>query len=149
MRATHVTAKKPTLFPLWLAALVVVPVTAILHHAVFFFSQCMLNPVGGDDYSVATVTRWLTIDPSLPIACVVAAAVYALGRRFAWVRSVVIAFVIGFAPLSLWVWDIPFTERVICRSWHDNRIVVHARHLYMFGALVTPALLVWMRRRAR
>src|SRR5688500_19641679 len=48
----------------------VIPLTAALHHAVFFRPSCILNPAdyGGADYTWPVIRGWLAHDPSLPAA---------------------------------------------------------------------------------
>jgi hypothetical protein len=111
-------------------ALCVLPVTAILHHAVFYRPTCILNPFAGN------LSLWLTRDPSLPYAVLVVVALWdrvpeILARRFFF----------AFLPLTLWLWDLPGTGRVIHRTFHDGKLAwrgftVHTRDLYVFGSAV-------------
>jgi hypothetical protein len=48
---------------------------------------------------------------------------------------------ISFMPLAIWIWDIPFTGRVICHHAHDDRLqvfgwAVTSRHFYCLGVIV-------------
>lgn len=134
----------------WLAALLVFPVTAILHHAIFFRPTCILNPFG-PDYDWATITTWLRADPSLPYGIAVAGLTYLAGRLAPavqpWLERAAAAFLLAFLPLTVWLWDIPGAGRVICHHFHDGRLGLHSRHLYVLGAVVFLGLLsvAWLR----
>jgi len=128
-----------------------IPYAAILHHGVFYRPTCMLKPFG-PDYDLATLSRLLTRDPSLGLALGLCLLTYAAGLHSRWGRCVQLAawpLWIGFLPLSLWVWDIPFAGRPICTYWHDGRLVLpligrmHGRYLYAFG--LGAALLLTLR----
>jgi hypothetical protein len=105
------------------SALTVLPVAAILHHLVFFRGMCMLNKIG-PDYTLPTIRLWLSIDPSLPLAVAFALVVLVAGLRWTWVRLLAAPALIATIPLTLWVWDIPFTGRWICHSFHDGRLSI-------------------------
>jgi hypothetical protein len=129
-------------------AALVIPFTAILHQAVFYPHNCLLNRFG-DDYDAVSIGLFLTRDPSLPWAVLAAFVTYLLGShaRFAkLVRLGALPFFLGFLPFSLWIWDVPFAGRPICNHWHDGRLVlpvigtVRSLHLYALGALLTTAL---------
>lgn len=129
-------------------AFLVIPLTAIWHHAVFYSPRCMLNDFG-PDYTPTVVANWLSRDPSLAWAVVSAIAVYAGGKRRRWARLLAAPVFLAFLPLSLWIWDIPFTGRIVCRHWHDKRplipswdLVIRTRYLYLLGALAYVALLL-------
>ena len=81
----------------------------------------MLNKIG-DDYTLATIRRWLSIDPSLPLGTAIALLVLLAGLHWKSIRSFVAPAVVATIPLTLWVWDIPFTGRIICDSFHDGRL---------------------------
>ncbi len=140
----------------WRAACLalVFPLTAILHHTLFFPQACMLNGIG-PDYTPEVIASWLARDPSLPLATAFAWIFYGLSHRFCSLRIFLVPFLIGFAPLSVWIWDIPFTERAICASMHDQQIVfptgsyLRSRHLYILGAIIFVALVTWSWRRSR
>ena len=104
-----------------MSALLVLPITAVLHHLVFFRGMCMLNKIG-PDYTLATIKRWLSIDPSLPIAIALALVVLVAGLQWKWIRTLAAPGLVATLPLTLWVWDIPFTGRIICDSFHDGRL---------------------------
>ena len=125
------------------------PVTAILHHAVFFPRTCMLNPTGALEYAPTVVGRMLTHDASWALGMVAAVGVWLLGRRVPTIQRLVPPFLIGFIPLTLWIWDIPFADRPICTGGHDGRLVVPVighvgtRHVYalcifIFALLMLP-----------
>jgi hypothetical protein len=126
-------------------AALVIPFTAMLHHGVFVRSTCMLNNFG-EDYSPSVVKLWLKADPSLPWAIVAAMVVFTLGnheRLRRWARASVPPFLVAFAPLSLWIWDVPFAGRPVCHHFHDNRLVlpgahgaVRAPHIYGLGLVL-------------
>lgn len=133
--------------------LLVVPATAILHHALLVRGTCMLNRFG-PDYDLHTMARWLSRDPSLPMAILGAIVVFHLGERIAALRPLVTTFVVAFIPLALWIWDIPGTGRIICAHLHDNRFLLatgvplKGRHLYVLGGVLHPLLLLtrlWVR----
>jgi hypothetical protein len=110
-------------------ALCVLPLTAILHHVVFYRPQCIFSPI-------EDVGLWLLRDPSLPYAALVVVALWGivtedLARRF----------FLAFLPLTVWLWDIPFTGRFVHRTMHDGRwqvggVVVHTHHVYVLCALL-------------
>ncbi len=168
--------------------LVVVPLTAVLHHMVFFRPTCILNPFG-EDYTPAVVARWLSADPSPWIAAAGVTVLYFAGRRLRVVRLFVAPILAAGAyahhssrhwrwgwfrprtppvgwywsqghmhvaatlPVSVWLWDIPFSGRVICHAFHDGRIrvlglTVGTRHIYLLCA-VLYAILLWLTWRAQ
>ena len=50
-------------------------------------------------------------------------------------------FLIAFLPLTIWVWDIPFTSRFICRHFHDNKLLllgysIKSRYFYVIGIVI-------------
>jgi hypothetical protein len=52
--------------------------------------------------------------------------------------------------LSIWIWDIPWTGRIICEGMHDGRAALRTRHLYLVVLVaIVCALIVEWRRRAR
>jgi hypothetical protein len=122
-------------------ALSVIPLTAIAHHAVFYRPRCMLNDFG-PEYTPKVVADWLSRDPSLPWAILCAIAIYAAGVRWQPVRFAAAPLFLAFLPLSLWIWDIPFSGRWICHHGHDKRplpgldIVIRTRYLYLLGGAV-------------
>jgi len=133
---------------LWKAAcaLLVLPVGAIAHHALFYRPTCMLNPFGGE-YDLQTVGLWLSRDPSLLFAILIALLVFKLGERLAALRWVVVSFLIAFMPLALWIWDVPWSGRIICHGFHDGRVLLaegiplKSRHFYVLGTVLQPILL--------
>lgn len=126
----------------WLAWLTILPFTAIFHHAIFYQPTCLLNPFGPE--SLSAYETWLFRDPSLGWAVVAATLIWAFAPR-----SVVIWFLISFAPLTLWILDIPGSGRTICRHFHDGRLIVpvlgrvHSRDFYLLGALGMLAYPIW------
>src|SRR5688572_13472762 len=66
----------------------VIPLTAALHHAVFFRPSCILNPsdYGGNDYTWPVIRGWLAHDPSLPAAVGLTVVAFLIGTKLRWVR---------------------------------------------------------------
>jgi hypothetical protein len=130
-------------------ALCIIPLTAILHHAIFYRSNCMLNPFG-PEYTPRVIWTWLSNDLSLPCAAIIALVFYGIGLRFRSFRFLVAPIFLSFLPLSIWIWDIPFTGRVICRLFHDNRVMITAnmplktRQFYIVGALMYLVFLFYL-----
>lgn len=128
------------------AALLVIPFTAVLHHLVFFRGMCMLNKIG-DDYTPSVIALWLSRDPSLPVACVLALVLWFAGRKWVWIQDLAIPAIVAGIPLSLWIWDIPLTGRFICDSFHDGRLrlsdgtVVTTKWMYLLSAFLYVLLL--------
>jgi hypothetical protein len=112
--------------------LATIPLTAIFHHAIFYRPTCMLNCFG-QDYHIGVVLSWLRNDPSLPLALLAAIVVWVAGLYLSQIRPWVFAFFLAFLPLSIWIWDIPFTGRLVCYTFHDGKTLIHSRHLYIFG----------------
>ena len=106
-----------------LSVFLVIPFAAILHNALFYRTTCMLNPFGGAYYDVSVLLGWLSRDPSLPWAIVGATFVYHLGMRYEKVKILAAPIFVSFLPLSLWIWDIPFTGRFICHHFHDDKLL--------------------------
>ena len=135
-------------------AISVIPITAILHHAFFYHTRCMLIPFG-PDYTLEVISLWLANDASLPVAILLALAGYQLGNRFRGLRMLMIPFIVAFIPVSLWVWDIPFSGRVICMTLHDHRFMLadgvplKGRHLYLFGVLFFASSMAFRLRAGR
>jgi hypothetical protein len=132
----------------------IVPLTAILHQTIFFPKMCMLNKIG-PDYTPDVIAKWLSMDPSLALAVLLAWIYYRLSSRYRSLRTFLIPFLIAFAPLTLWIWDIPFSGRAICRAFHDKQIVLPGggylrnRHLYILTAILFSGLWIWFWRRSR
>jgi hypothetical protein len=119
----------------------VLPLTAVFHSALFYPHQCMLNPFGKE--SLSAWYAWFSTDPSL--ICAIAAA----ALTWAWVpKCIGIAFLIAFLPLTLWIWDIPGSGRVICQHFHDGRLVVspwgpiRTLHFYVLGLVMMISQLI-------
>lgn len=138
--------------PAAVAALLFLPFTAMLHHAVFFRPTCMLNPFG-EDYTLAVMRVWLSQDPSPYLGLVAALGAFFVLRRFAWLTPYALAFFFAFLPLSIWIWDIPFSGRVVCALFHDQKgpIPIYSRYFYIFGATVfaVAAVAIALHRRSR
>jgi hypothetical protein len=104
--------------------------------------MCILNEIG-DDYYWDVICSWLRRDPSPYVAVLIAGAAYFGGLRIASIRVATIAFLVAALPLSIWIWDVPFTGRVICRSFHDGQSAIRTLHLYAFCLGAWPILL-WL-----
>jgi hypothetical protein len=129
-----------------------IPLTAALHHALFYPHTCILDRFGAD-YTAPVLQAWLLRDPSLPWALAAAAVAHGAGRKSGMVRLLVAPVFISFVPLSLWVWDIPFTGRTICRHFHNGKLVlwgvpVTRRYFYAAGIATYLAFVgvLWFRR---
>src|SRR5262245_24065987 len=107
----------------------------------------MLDPFELRDYSLGAIRELLVSDPALPIGFVASLALWFAGARSGLVRDLALAFTLAFAPLAIWIWDIPLTQRVICMHLHDHRAFLRSRHLYALGAVLFPVLVLWLRRR--
>jgi hypothetical protein len=110
------------------------PLTAILHHAIFFRPTCILNNFG-PDYTLAVIAGWLSSDPSPYLAAIGGLAVFAVTLYFPAARLAVLAFLIATIPLTIWIWDIPFTGRIVCQLGHDGRTMINSKDLYIFAAI--------------
>lgn len=124
----------------------VFPMTAAWHHLVFYRPQCMLNPFG-PDYTLSVIPQMISRDPALPWAILTALVVFAAGTRYPALQAAVWPVPIAFAPVSIWIWDIPFSGRLMCRLFHDGRFVVLGYTLktttwYAFGLIAYTVLLV-------
>lgn len=140
--------------PFWWAAtcvLSVSPIAAVLHHALFYYQQCMLNPFSTSYQVTWPVLRdWLKYDPSLPWAIIAAFVIYRVGRRFVRLKILLAPLLISFSLLSLWVWDIFILNRPICRHLHDGRFEIwrgfplRGRHFYVLGVCLYIAFLIYL-----
>jgi hypothetical protein len=115
------------------------PITAVLHHLVFYPQQCMLNAFG-PRYDVATLSAWLRGDLSPYIGFGAAAFAFLAGRRSASIRLWGLALLIATLPLSLWLWDLPIGDRPVCNWGHDNRLVIGTRHFYVLALACWPVV---------
>ncbi|NOZ21194.1 MAG: hypothetical protein GXP25_08895 [Planctomycetes bacterium] len=129
----------------------VIPIAAVLHHAVIYYQRCMLQPFSyGYEVNWGVVYRWATHDAALPWAILLAIGVFRLGLRISHIKLAVAPVFISFLPISLWVWDIFFLNRPICRYLHDGKFVLwqgcplRGRHLYVFGACIYVAFLIYL-----
>ncbi len=101
------------------------PLAALLHHGIFYRPTCMLNPFGADYYG-SVIWQWLSRDPSVPWAIIFAMGVYFLGNAYKKLRVLFYPIPFAFLPLTLWIWDIPFTGRWICQNFNDGRFLLLA-----------------------
>lgn len=129
------------------AGLLFFPFTAILHHAVFYSPQCILNPYG-PEYTHETLRALIATDPSLALGAALALATWRIGIRFRAMQTFALAFLVAFAPLTIWLWDIPFTARAICRHFHDGQYGLRSAYFYALGAALFLPLL-WLIKRRR
>ena len=132
-------------------ALSVIPVTAMLHHGVCYYHQCMFGPFStGDEFTWPVVWNWLRHDPSLPWAVIAALIAHTMGRRFAAVKIVVAPLFLSFLLVSLWVWDIFFLHWPMARHFHNERFELwqefplKGRHFYVLGACLHIAFTVYL-----
>jgi len=131
--------------------LCVIPATAFLHHGVLYYQRCMLQPFSyGYEVNWQVLWAWAAHDAALPWAMIIAFGVHRLGIRLPSIKLAVAPVFISFLPISLWVWDIFFLNRPICRHLHDGKFVLwegvplRGRHFYVLGACVYVAFLVYL-----
>ena len=112
--------RSPDRVSVWPAAcvLLVIPLTAVIHH-LFHNHNCMLNGLG-EDYTPGAMKALLLNDPSLPWAIAIMMFIHHAGKRVCWLRRAVVPAFAASIPLSVWLWDIPFTGRYIHRTFHDG-----------------------------
>ncbi len=140
----------------WLATCIAtaVPVTAALHHLLFYRPSCMLNPFG-PDYTLPIVWTWLSRDPSLPWAIISLITTYAIGKKRPWIKVFIAPIFLSFLPLSLWIWDVPFSGRMICANFHEGRVmiskglVLRTKHFYAIGIVLYLVLIAYAIRNKR
>lgn len=123
------------------------PLTAVLHHAFFYHPTCILNNFGAD-YTPHVLAIWLSHDPSPYLALLGAIGTFALSLYFPALRLAALAFAIVTIPLSLWIWDIPFSGRIVCRLGHDGRSPINTHDLYIFAAISFGPIWYWLWRRS-
>ncbi|MDA2921054.1 hypothetical protein MYX76_16455 [Desulfobacterota bacterium AH_259_B03_O07] len=137
-----------------LSILTIIPLTAILHHLIFYTQSCMLNPFGAD-YTPFVTFKWLSRDPSLPWAIVVMIIVYHIGNFNYWLRILVAPVFLSFLPLSIWIWDLPFTGRFICGHFHDDRVMIAAalplrsKYFYLIGFVLWLIFITYLVQKLR
>jgi len=139
----------------WTGVTIVIPLTAIFHHAIFFFPRCIWKPFAPDfEISLIAVGRWLLADPSLAWAIAAALAIHRAGSHRPRLRAWVAPIFPSFLPLSVWIWDLFPWPRFFCEIGHDGKtaswigFAVRSRSLYIFGAGMFVLLLVLGRRRS-
>jgi hypothetical protein len=65
-----------------------------------------------------------------------------VGRVCVLVRVAVAPIFVSYLPLSIWIWDIPFSGRFICSSFHDDRVILYpgyplrTKYFYLLGSLI-------------
>lgn len=147
LQGSRLESREERVWWITLCVFLVIPFTAMWHHGVFYSPRCMLNDFG-PDYTLEVVRHWLSRDPSLAWGIITAIAVYAAGSRSRRVRLLAAPFFLAFLPFSIWIWDIPFSGRIVCDIGHDKRvfpvlgIVIRTRYLYLLGALLYVVFLV-------
>ncbi len=114
-------------------ALTFFPVAAILHHTIFRPHSCILNLLG-TDYYPSVVATWVRSDPSPWFALLAAVLLSVLASRGPGFRPWILAFLVAFSPLTIWLWDIPFTGGLVCRTLHDGRSELRSWHFYLLAA---------------
>jgi hypothetical protein len=141
----------------WIAtsALLTLPLAAIAHHAVFFSPTCMLQPFDASDYwELSSLASWLSQDPSLPWAIVMALSIYHVGKPHPAIKLLATSFFVSFLPLAIWIWDIPFTGRVVCEHAHDGKLellgtTVRSGSFYLLGLFLFPCFFALALHKAR
>lgn len=99
----------------------------------------MLNNFG-PDYTLPVTATWLYRDPSLPWAMIVMVTTYVIGNRVSGIKHLVAPIFLSFLPLSIWLWDIPFSGRIICANFHGGQVSIaegltlSTKHFYALGA---------------
>jgi hypothetical protein len=126
-----------------LAFLSFFPLTAVFHHAVFFRPTCILNNFGAE-YTPSVIAIWLSLDPSPYVALIGTLLVFVAAVRYPILRLAVLAFVIAMIPLTLWIWDIPFSGRIVCDWGHDGRSPINSLDLYIFAAISFAPIWYWL-----
>ena len=135
--------RKPRLASALLAFGSFFPLTAVLLHAVFFKPTCILNNFGSE-YTPDVVMTWLSLDPSPYVALAGSLVVFILATYYPILRLAIVASLIATIPLTVWIWDIPFTGRIICRLGHDGRWPVNSLDLYLFAAISFAPIWYWL-----
>jgi hypothetical protein len=134
MRQASWVYRKPRLASALLAFGSFFALTAIFHHAVFYHPTCLLNNFG-PDYTPEVLLAWLSLDPSPYVALICALVVFVFAMSYPMLRLAILAALIASTPLTVWIWDIPFTERIVCRLGHDGRSAINSLDLYLFAAI--------------
>ena len=136
---------------------IVIPLTVILHYAIGR-RNCLLNNIG-PDYNFSTIPLVLKGTVALPWAIVLAIVTYHLGKKYLSIRILAAPVFLSFLTFSIWVWDIPFSSRAICRYLHDGRsagligMALRGRHIFAADMLIyilfLTYILISVRRRIR
>jgi hypothetical protein len=143
MHPTSWIYRNPRLASLLLAVGSFFPLTAVFHHAIFYHPTCILNNFGSD-YTPSVLMIWLSLDPSPYVALICALAVFVLILYYPPLRLAVLAGVIATIPLTIWIWDIPFTGRIVCMWGHDGRSALNSMDLYLFAAISFAPIWYWL-----
>jgi hypothetical protein len=91
---------------------------------------------------------WLSMDPSPYVALICALAVFVLALYYPPLRLGILAGVIATFPLTVWIWDIPFTGRIVCSLGHDGRSVINSMDLYLFAVISFAPIWYWLWRKS-
>ena len=128
----------------WLVAcfFCIFPFTALLHNIIFYSHTCILDITGQNDYSLLAIWKWSSIDPSLPIAIILVFVIYCIGKDYNHLQLFIYPIPVAFLLYTLYIWDIPFTGRIICRKFHDGHFLLFTgtplkvRYLLFFSLLL-------------
>jgi hypothetical protein len=130
-----------------LAVALFFPLTAVLHHAIFYRPSCMVNPFWSPtSTNMEIFFLWIQFDPSLYLGIAGSVVTYLVVRAIAQAAPFILAFVVATIPLSIWIWDLPFTGRVMCLLFHDDKTFIKTRHLYLLAVAAYFPIFYWMRR---
>ena len=110
----------------------------------------MLKYFGADYYVPSVLFGWLTKDPSFGGAVFLAIVIFFVGKRFPSTKILVAPIFVSFLPLSVWIWDVPFTNRFICENFHDDKLVfpgdvpIKSRYFYLLGFALYFGFVVYL-----
>lgn len=129
----------------------VIPVAAAIHYGVIFPGLCMLQPFAyGYEVTWGMIWEWITRDAALPWAVIILFGIHRLGLQVATVKLILAPLFVSFLPASLWVWDIFFLERPLCRYLHDDKFELwqgfplRGGHFYVLGLCLYLAFLIYL-----
>ena len=67
-----------------------------------------------------------------------------------WIKVLVAPIFLSFLPLSIWIWDIPFSGRYICSNFHDAQVMIAGviplttKYFYALGIVLYLALTAYL-----